>query len=171
MIEAVRWLGFGARIVSGYLINRNSGLVGASGTGSTHAWAEIFLSGAGWITFDPTNRTVGDFSVIPVAVAGGVDEGQREIRVAERVAEQQNQARIQRRTLGLAKAVMRTQQSLINIIRPAGHPVMAGRHARVHAATCAAASARPFARRRACDTAAKVGALKRAATCWSGLMR
>jgi transglutaminase-like putative cysteine protease len=69
MIEAVRWLGFGARIVSGYLINRNSGLVGASGTGSTHAWAEIFLSGAGWITFDPTNRTVGDFSVIPVAVA------------------------------------------------------------------------------------------------------
>ncbi len=74
MIEAVRWLGFGARIVSGYLINRNSGMVGASGTGSTHAWAEIFLPGAGWITFDPTNRTVGDFSVIPIAVARDIKQ-------------------------------------------------------------------------------------------------
>jgi transglutaminase-like putative cysteine protease len=70
MIEAVRWLGFGARIVSGYLINRDqAGLVGSSGAGSTHAWVEVFLPGAGWISFDPTNRTVGDFSVVPVAVA------------------------------------------------------------------------------------------------------
>jgi transglutaminase-like putative cysteine protease len=74
MIEAVRWLGFGARIVSGYLINRNTGMVGASGTGSTHAWVEIFLPGAGWITFDPTNRTVGDFSVIPIAVARDIKQ-------------------------------------------------------------------------------------------------
>jgi len=76
MIEAVRWLGFGARIVSGYLINRNSGMVGSNGTGSTHAWAEIFLPGAGWITFDPTNRTVGDFSVIPIAVARDIKQAQ-----------------------------------------------------------------------------------------------
>jgi len=74
MIEAVRWLGFGARIVSGYLINRNTGMVGSNGAGSTHAWAEIFLPGAGWITFDPTNRTVGDFSVIPVAVARDISQ-------------------------------------------------------------------------------------------------
>jgi len=74
MIEAVRWLGFGARIVSGYLINRNTGMVGASGSGSTHAWVEIFLPGAGWVTFDPTNRTVGDFSVIPVAVARDIKQ-------------------------------------------------------------------------------------------------
>jgi transglutaminase-like putative cysteine protease len=74
MIEAVRWLGFGARIVSGYLINRNTGMVGADGTGSTHAWVEIFLPGAGWITFDPTNRTVGDFSVIPIAVARDIKQ-------------------------------------------------------------------------------------------------
>jgi transglutaminase-like putative cysteine protease len=74
MIEAVRWLGFGARIVSGYLINRNSGVVGASGSGSTHAWVEVFLPGAGWITFDPTNRTVGDFSVIPIAVARDIKQ-------------------------------------------------------------------------------------------------
>jgi len=74
MIEAVRWLGFGARIVSGYLINRNTDMVGTSGTGSTHAWVEIFLPGAGWITFDPTNRTVGDFSVIPIAVARDIKQ-------------------------------------------------------------------------------------------------
>jgi transglutaminase-like putative cysteine protease len=70
MIEAVRWLGFGARIVSGYLISRDqAGQIGSSGAGSTHAWVEVFLPGAGWIAFDPTNRTVGDFSVVPVAVA------------------------------------------------------------------------------------------------------
>jgi transglutaminase-like putative cysteine protease len=74
MIEAVRWLGFGARIVSGYLINRNTGMVGTEGTGSTHAWAEIYLPGAGWIAFDPTNRTIGDFSVIPVAVARDIKQ-------------------------------------------------------------------------------------------------
>jgi transglutaminase-like putative cysteine protease len=74
MIEAVRWLGFGARIVSGYLINRGAGMTGSNGTGSTHAWVEIFLPGAGWISFDPTNRTVGDFSVIPIAVARDIKQ-------------------------------------------------------------------------------------------------
>jgi transglutaminase-like putative cysteine protease len=69
LIEAVRWLGFGARIVSGYLANRTGQMTGSADTGSTHAWAEIYLPGAGWITFDPTNRTVGDYSLIPVAVA------------------------------------------------------------------------------------------------------
>ena len=37
--------------------------------GTTHAWAEIFVPGAGWITFDPTNRGVGGSNLIPVAVA------------------------------------------------------------------------------------------------------
>jgi transglutaminase-like putative cysteine protease len=72
LVEATRRLGFGARIVSGYLANRTdkpASTVGSAGAGSTHAWAEIYLPGAGWITFDPTNRTVGDFSLIPVAVA------------------------------------------------------------------------------------------------------
>jgi transglutaminase-like putative cysteine protease len=74
MIEAVRWLGFGARIVSGYLINRDANALGTTGTGSTHAWVEVYLPGAGWITFDPTNRTVGDFSVVPVAVARDIKQ-------------------------------------------------------------------------------------------------
>jgi transglutaminase-like putative cysteine protease len=67
-IEAVRSLGFGARIVSGYLYNPAQTGVGSAGAGSTHAWAEVFVPGAGWITFDPTNRSVGGFNLIPVAV-------------------------------------------------------------------------------------------------------
>jgi transglutaminase-like putative cysteine protease len=67
-VEAARSLGFGARIVSGYLYNPNQDLVGSADAGSTHAWAEVFVPGAGWITFDPTNRSVGGFNLIPVAV-------------------------------------------------------------------------------------------------------
>jgi transglutaminase-like putative cysteine protease len=67
-VEAARSLGFGARIVSGYLYNPDQQGVGSSGAGSTHAWAEIFVSGAGWISFDPTNRGMGGSNLIPVAV-------------------------------------------------------------------------------------------------------
>lgn len=68
-VEAARSLGFGARIVSGYLHAHDQLSLGSSGSGSTHAWAEVFLPGAGWVTFDPTNRSVGGFNLIPVAVA------------------------------------------------------------------------------------------------------
>jgi transglutaminase-like putative cysteine protease len=66
--EAARSLGFGARIVSGYLYNPSLQSLGSSDAGSTHAWAELYVPGAGWITFDPTNRSVGGFNLIPVAV-------------------------------------------------------------------------------------------------------
>ena len=78
-VEAARSLGFGARIVSGYLYNPDQDTVGSGGAGSTHAWAEVYVPGAGWITFDPTNRSVGGFNLIPVAVA-------RDIRQAMPVA-------------------------------------------------------------------------------------
>jgi transglutaminase-like putative cysteine protease len=67
--EAARTLGFGARIVSGYLYNPDQSSVGSSGGGSTHAWVEVYVPGAGWISFDPTNRSVGSFNLVPVAVA------------------------------------------------------------------------------------------------------
>lgn len=67
-VEAARALGLGARIVSGYLYNPDLTLTGSGAAGSTHAWAEVFIPGAGWITFDPTNRSVGGFNLIPVAV-------------------------------------------------------------------------------------------------------
>lgn len=74
--EAARSLGFGARIVSGYIHNPDQQI---SGTGTTHAWAEVYVPGAGWITFDPTNRSLGGANLIPVAVA-------RDIRFAMPVA-------------------------------------------------------------------------------------
>lgn len=72
--EAVRSLGLGARIVSGYLFDPEKSLVGHEGTGSTHAWAEVFVSGAGWVAFDPTNQSVGSKNLIPVAVARGIHQ-------------------------------------------------------------------------------------------------
>lgn len=73
-VEAARSLGFGARIISGYLHNPAGNLVGDSAEGSTHAWAEIYIPGAGWITFDPTNRAVGGFNLVPVAVARDIGQ-------------------------------------------------------------------------------------------------
>jgi transglutaminase-like putative cysteine protease len=71
MMEAARSLGLAARFVSGYLydeklIGANSGLVGG---GSTHAWAQVFLPGAGWVELDPTNALIGGRNLIRVAVA------------------------------------------------------------------------------------------------------
>ena len=75
-VEATRSLGFGARIVSGYIYNPDQHAIGA---GTTHAWAEVYVPGAGWITFDPTNRSLGGANLIPVAVT-------RDIRFAMPVA-------------------------------------------------------------------------------------
>lgn len=77
--EAARCLGFGARIVSGYLYNPDQGKRGSADAGSTHAWAEVYVPGAGWIPFDPTNASVGGANLIPVAVV-------RDIRQAMPVA-------------------------------------------------------------------------------------
>ncbi len=74
LVEAARVLGLGARIASGYLHDPGAGLTGSAGDGSTHAWAEIYLPGAGWIAFDPTNRSVGSGNLIPVAVARDVHQ-------------------------------------------------------------------------------------------------
>lgn len=68
--EAARALGFGARIVSGYIFNPSQ----PYGAGTTHAWAEVFVPGAGWITFDPTNRQMGGHNLIPVAVARDLNQ-------------------------------------------------------------------------------------------------
>ncbi len=66
--EAARSLGFGARIVSGYLCHSDQVSGNRVGTGTTHAWSEIYIPGAGWVAFDPTNRKVGGYNLIPVAV-------------------------------------------------------------------------------------------------------
>ena len=70
MMEAVRSLGLAARFVSGYLCNRSPAVGGSElvGGGETHAWVQVYLPGAGWIEFDPTNGLVGGNDLIRVAV-------------------------------------------------------------------------------------------------------
>lgn len=72
--EAARTLGFGTRLVSGYLFNPSGHGIGSADSGSTHAWVEVFVPGAGWIPFDPTNRSVGATNLIPVAVARRIQQ-------------------------------------------------------------------------------------------------
>jgi transglutaminase-like putative cysteine protease len=67
MMEAARSLGLAARFVSGYIFMPNSS--GIAGGGATHAWMQVYLPGAGWIDFDPTNSIVGNRNLIRVAVA------------------------------------------------------------------------------------------------------
>ena len=72
MMEAVRALGFAARFVSGYLYDPqldNQADSAIRGAGDTHAWVQIYLPGAGWVEFDPTNGLVGGANLIRVAVA------------------------------------------------------------------------------------------------------
>ena len=71
MIEGLRRLGFASRFVSGYLYDDalDGGAVGMTGSGATHAWLQVFLPGAGWIDYDPTNQINSGFDLIPVAVA------------------------------------------------------------------------------------------------------
>jgi transglutaminase-like putative cysteine protease len=71
LMEAARSLGFAARFVSGYLYDEKliGGVTEAMvGSGDTHAWAQIYLPGAGWIEFDPTNALIGGRNLIRVAV-------------------------------------------------------------------------------------------------------
>lgn len=70
-MEAARSLGFAARFVTGYLYDPSTdggGDAALSGGGSTHAWADVFIPGVGWIEFDPTNRIVAGPNLLRVAV-------------------------------------------------------------------------------------------------------
>jgi transglutaminase-like putative cysteine protease len=72
MIEAARRLGVATRFVSGYLYDPalDGDETGASvGAGSTHAWLQAYLPGAGWVPFDPTNNFTGGNQLIRVGVA------------------------------------------------------------------------------------------------------
>lgn len=64
-MEAARCLGLATRFVSGYL---HAPLMSHI-IGTTHAWAEVYLPGAGWKGFDPTIGKIAGPDHIAVAVA------------------------------------------------------------------------------------------------------
>jgi transglutaminase-like putative cysteine protease len=63
MMEAARHWGFGARFVTGYI------QMAEGQHGATHAWTEIYIPGAGWRGFDPTNNKLAGNEHVSVAVA------------------------------------------------------------------------------------------------------
>jgi transglutaminase-like putative cysteine protease len=66
MIDAVRSLGLAARFVSGYIFVPDTAATNAVGGAATHAWLQVYLPGAGWVDFDPTNCIIHRY-------AGGCD--------------------------------------------------------------------------------------------------
>jgi len=68
MMEAARHLGFGSRFVTGYI------QMAEGQHGATHAWTEIYIPGAGWRGFDPTNNKLAGSEHVSVGVAREQDK-------------------------------------------------------------------------------------------------
>jgi transglutaminase-like putative cysteine protease len=71
LVQILRNLKLAARFVSGYIVQFANGINNISsneeGTTGLHAWAEVYIPGAGWIGLDPSNGLFAAEGYIPLA--------------------------------------------------------------------------------------------------------
>ena len=65
LMVMLRLVGIPARYVSGYICPNKDGM---RGEGATHAWAEAYLPGYGWLGIDPTNNCIANENHVRLAV-------------------------------------------------------------------------------------------------------
>jgi transglutaminase-like putative cysteine protease len=65
MIAACRSLGLPARYVSGYL---SSPRAKQTGNAASHAWVDLYISGRGWVSLDPTHSCTQGANYVRVAI-------------------------------------------------------------------------------------------------------